>query len=166
MSLAHTRKPGTILGNVIFLIITGVIIFMFISFVSNYQIGRIEKVNNNYLISSNYLVPENYEEYKYTLEELKIEKYTESMIEYIDIIIEARKIDRYLEYSHLETRCVTRKTLAAVDMQIQNKMLLLEKLQYSNSKKLEKIYWNRYIESLKNYPIEEIKIKAQELELC
>lgn len=166
MQLAHKRKPGTILGNLVFLIITAVIIYLFIGYISNYQITKIEKLNNQFLVTSNSLVPENYDEYKFTLEELNQDKYTKPITAYIDLIVESRKINRHLEYSQLETQCITRTTLTQIEMQVQNKEQLLEKLNNSYSKKLDKILWSNYITSVENYDIEGIKEKAQELEMC
>jgi len=166
MSLASKRKPTTILGHLVILAITALIIFLFIGFIANFQINKISKINEEYLITSNYLVPENYIEYKIKLEELNQDKYTRPITEYLDLMLEAKKINRHLEYSQLETRCITRSTVARIEMQIQNKELLLEKFNNTYSKKLNKIYWNSYIDSLTNYDIEGLKEKALELEMC
>lgn len=166
MQLAHKRKAGTILGNIVFLVLAAIIVFLFISYISSYQINKISKINEKYLITSNYLVPENYEEYKLTLTELNQDKYTAPITEYINLILEARKIDRYLEYSQLETQCVTRTTIARIEMQMQNRDLLLEKFADTYSKKLDKIHWSDYITALESYNIYGIYEKAQELELC
>lgn len=166
MSLAYKRKPTTLLGHLVILAITALIVFLFIGFIANFQINKISKINEEYLITSSYLIPENYLEYKLKLEELNQDKYTTPITEYIGLMLEARKIDRYLEYSQLETRCVTRITLTRIEMQIQNKEILLDRFNYTYSKKLEKIYWSSYIDSITNYNIEGIKEKALELEMC
>ena len=60
MQLAHRRNQKTLLGAVVFLLVTAVIVYLFISFVNNYQINRIAKLNEKYGVSSGYLVPDDY----------------------------------------------------------------------------------------------------------
>jgi len=165
MSLAYKRQSMSLIGNLVFLIVVVIVVYLFVSFVYNYQINKIHKINAEFVISSNQLIPENTDDYRFTLKELNI-KYTEPIIEYIDLMNEAKRIERYLEYSQFETGCVTRTTLTKIEMQIQNKELLLRKFGAYQSRKLEKIHWSEYVVALENFDIERTKEKAQELDMC
>ena len=166
MQLAHRRNQKTLLGAVVFLLVTAVIVYLFISFVSNYQINRIAKLNEKYDVSSGYLVPDDYLGYTIELEGLGEDKYTGPITDYLELKSEAKILDRHLSYSLLETNCVTRNTLTRIEMQIQNKEELLYRFNNTYSKKLDKLFWKSYIESLESYDIERIKEKAQKLEMC
>lgn len=166
MSLAHKRKEKSFLGHMVVLVLTALVVFLFINLITNYQINQIIKINNKHFVSPNILVPENNQEYKLELKDLNDKKYTTPIIKYIDYMLEAKKIERHIEYSYLETNCVTRTTLSKIEMQVQNKELLLDSFLEIQSKKLNKLNWNDYIESLYDYNIENIREKAKRLEIC
>lgn len=168
MALAHKRKPIRTLGMLIILILAIALVYFFIIYVSNYNINRISKINNKHFISEISLIPSaDSEAYIRDLKALGTEKYTEPIIEYVSLYQESKRIDRAVNYAIIESKCITRTTVAKIDTQIQNKDLLLEKLKTGYNTKLDKIYWNTYIDVLENrYQIEELKTKVLEIPFC
>lgn len=166
MSLAHTRKPIRVLGMVIILIITVVLIYLLIMYISNYNITKIAKLNDKYLISETDLIPDDYGSYISDLKKIG-NKYTGTIIEYVYLYQDAKKIDRAVNYAIIENQCITRITIAKIDTQIQDRDELLEKLKAMQDKKLEKIYWNEYIDILENrYAIDALKTRVSEIPFC
>ncbi len=166
MSLAHTRKPIRVLGMVIILIITVVLIYLLIMYISNYNITKIAKLNDKYMISETDLIPDDYGSYISDLKKIG-NKYTGTIIEYVYLYQDAKKIDRAVNYAIIENQCITRITIAKIDTQIQDRDELLEKLKAMQDKKLEKIYWNEYIDILENrYAIDALKTRVSEIPFC
>lgn len=166
MSLAHKRKPIRVLGMVIILIITVVLIYLLIMYISNYNITKIAKLNDKYLISETDLIPDDYGSYISDLKKIG-NKYTGAIIEYVYLYQDAKKIDRAVNYAIIENQCITRITIAKIDTQIQDRDELLEKLKAMQDKKLEKIYWNEYIDILENrYAIDALKTRVSEIPFC
>lgn len=166
MSLAHKRKPIRVLGILIILIITVVLIYLLIMYISNYNITKIAKLNDKYLISETDLIPDDYGSYISDLKKIG-NKYTGTIIEYVYLYQDAKKIDRAVNYAIIENQCITRITIAKIDTQIQDRDELLEKLKAMQDKKLEKIYWNEYIDILENrYAIDALKTRVSEIPFC
>ncbi|MFA5745307.1 MAG: hypothetical protein WCX82_04130 [archaeon] len=167
MQLAHKRKPRTILGNVVFLMVVAIIVFFFIIYLTNFQINKVAKVNDKYGIERTDLVPESYSEYTTELKDLGFDKYTNPPIEYVYLYVNATKIDRAVRYAVVENQCVTRTTVAKIDSQIQERDKVLAKFQKNYSKKLDKLYWDTYIDILENkYNIEAVKATVTSLPYC
>lgn len=166
MSLAHKRKPIRVLGILIILIITVVLIYLLIMYISNYNITKIAKLNDKYMISETDLIPDDYGSYISDLKKIG-NKYTGTIIEYVYLYQDAKKIDRAVNYAIIENQCITRITIAKIDTQIQDRDELLEKLKAMQDKKLEKIYWNEYIDILENrYAIDALKTRVSEIPFC
>ncbi len=167
MSLAHTRNKKTFLGGLIVIMIAVVLVYALIMFISNYQINKISAINEKYYIAGSYLIPGDYQAYVSELMGVGAEKYTKPIVDYVYLYEDAKKIDRLVRYAITENQCVTRTTLAKIEMQIQERDKVLEEFQNSYSKKLDKIRWGRYIDVLENYyPVEEQRDVARDLPIC
>jgi Lhr-like helicase len=166
MSLAHTRKPISVIGHIVILVITVVAVYLLITTIANYQVNKISKVYDKYLVTRSDLIPDEYGSYIAELKAIGTDK-TQALIDYIYLYQEAKGLDRAVRYAATESGCITRTTIARIETQMQNRDKVLEEFNTTYSKKLDKIYWNTYIEILENkYDIESLKEKATALPFC
>lgn len=166
MSLAHTRKPISVVGHIVILIVVIIAAYFLITSIANYKINRIQKVYDKYMVTKNDLIPDEYISYVTELKKLGY-KETAPIVDYVYLTEEAKKLDRGVRYAVTQNECITRTTVARIETQIEDRDKVLEGFNNTYSKKLNNIYWDTYIDILKNqYNIELLKEKATALEFC
>lgn len=166
MSLAHKRKPINIFGLLVILIITVIAIYLFITAISNYQMNKIAKINEKYMVTRSDLIPDEHGGYVVELKGVWTSE-AQAIIDYVYLYLEAKNLDRAVRYAVVENECITRTTVARIETQMQNRDKVLNGFKNTYSKKLDKIYWDTYIDILENrYQIESLKEMAKALPFC
>lgn len=166
MSLAHTRKPISVVGHIVILVIVVIAIYLLITTIANYQVNKIAKVYDKYMVTRSDLIPDEYGSYVVELKAIGTDK-AQAIIDYVSLYQEAKNLDRTVRYAVTESGCITRTTIARIETQIQNRDKVLLGFNNTYSKKLDKIYWDTYIDILANkYYIESLKEKATALPFC
>lgn len=166
MSLAHTRKPIRVIGILVILVITVIAVYLLITTISNYQVNKIAKVYDKYMVTRSDLIPDEYGSYISELKAIGTDK-TQAIIDYVYLYQEAKSLDRGVKYAATESGCITRTTIARIETQMQTRDKVLEEFNNTYSNKLDKIYWDTYIDILENkYDIESLKTMATTLPFC
>ncbi|HOZ35812.1 MAG TPA: hypothetical protein PLK55_02415 [archaeon] len=166
MSLAHTRKPISVIGHIVILIIFVVAVYLLITTIANYQVNKIAKIYDKYMVTRSNLIPDETGNYIAELKALGTDK-AQAIIDYVYLYQEAKNLDRAIRYAATESGCITRTTIARIETQMQDRDKVLLGFNNTYSKKLDKIYWDTYIDILENkYDIESLKEKATALSFC
>lgn len=166
MSLAHKRKPIGFFGMLIVIIIAIGIVYLLITTITNHNVNKIAKINDKYMVTRNDLIPDEHGGYVVDLKTIGTSE-AQIIIDYVYLTLEARKLDRAVRYAITENGCITRNTIARIETQIQNRDKVLNSFKNTYSKKLNKIYWDTYIDILENrYQIDILKKTARALPFC
>lgn len=164
--LSYRKRPLSFFGVVVFLIIVALLIFGFFKMSEQITLNKIEKINAEFEITTNNLIP--YDRTGYVIELNKINsKETDLITEYVLLYDDAEKLDRmYTQIYSLETPCITEKTLEKFEYYMELREAYQDLFIFYNKKKLEKIYWDRYITGLDNRSLESTLERLQNLSKC
>ncbi len=145
------RSKTSFLGDIIFIIILVIAIYLAMNILANNEFKKIELINEKYGVTQNNLLPANQAEYISELSALNNTKYTKPIIDYINLNEESIKLNNLVNYGVLTNEgCISKKLQLKVTVFTQKQDMLLTNFESINAPKLEKIYWNQYISKLKN----------------
>jgi len=162
------RKKTTFLGDIIFIIILVVAIYLAMNIIENNKFKKIELINEKYGVTENSLIPINQEEYISELYALNNNKYTRPIIAYINLNDESIKLNNQINLNALSGKnCVSKNLQLKVSVFVQEQDTLINNFESISSRKVNKIYWHKYIINLKNAnDYKDAKIEIQKKEIC
>lgn len=164
--LSYRKRPLSFFGVVVFIIIVALLIFGFLKLSEQRKLNKIEKINTEFEITKDNLIP--YDRIGYVIELSKLKTTEADLIkEYVLLYDDAEKLDRmYNQIYSLESPCITEKTLNKFEDYLDLRDAYQDLFLYYDNKKLEKIYWGRYIAGLDNVVLESALERLQRLERC
>ncbi len=165
----YHRKKTSFLGDLIFIIILVVAVFIFLRQMSTNEITQIERINKEFGVNGSTLVPDNTYEYIAQLNSAKSKDFANTLIEYSKLDLEAKEINKLVALTVTNNNnCISKNFKSKVNAFIlkQNRITKLFDKQ-KNNKKLNRLNWNNYIDNLKNTKeYSNLKIELLSLPFC
>ena len=162
------EKRTTFLGDMVFIIILVLAIYLSMNLLSGNQITKLSKINNTFGVSQNNLIPINQDAYIAELSLLSDNTHTQPIIDYINLNKDSIKINRLVNNNILANNtCISRTLYLEINSFVQKQDTLLDTFDKLNSSKLNKIYWNQYIDNLTNLnEYRDLKTEIIKHEVC
>lgn len=162
------KRNSSFIGDLIVVILIVLALFLVLNQINTKKIEKIQKINQEFNIKKDNLLSKNQEKYITNLEKINLEKITNPIIEYNNIVKRARDINRSLNLSILQNKkCIKKDLSLEINSYLIDKKRLLEEFKNQDSKKLDKIYWDKYIESLRETTsIQEISNAIKTMPVC
>jgi hypothetical protein len=166
----NQTKEGktTFLGDLIFIIIRVLTIYLAMTLLTGNQIKKFEKINDKFGVSEDNLIPSNKAAYIADLSLLNDTTHSKPIIDYIYLNDDSIKINKMVNLAVLEDKnCISRTLYLEINSIAQNQDALLDEFESLDSSKLNKIYWNNYIENLRNNnDYRTLRIEITKLDIC
>jgi hypothetical protein len=164
----NKERRTTFLGDMIFIIILVLVIYLSMTLLSGNQITKLSKINNIYGVSQDNLIPVNQDAYIADLSLLSDNLHTKPIIDYINLNKDSIKINKLVNYNLItNNNCISRTLYLQINSFVQKQDTLLDTFEKLDSPKLNKIYWNQYIENLRDRDeYRDLKIEIIKLEIC
>lgn len=161
------EKKISFIGDLLIIIVIVLALYFAINIIHINEVKKIEKINQKYNVSKENLIPKNKENYIHDLERIN-KTYAKPIIEYIYLDDNAKRINRMVNNNVLSGNdCVSSKLYLEVNYFTQVQENLLDKFENLYSKKLERIYWDKYISNLKeNNDYKYLKTEITKLKIC
>ena len=154
------KNKISFLGDILIIIVLLIFAFIIYNGFVNEEINKINSANTKHLVYNQKLIPDDKVDY---LEELKSidNKYTETIISFIELQEDTHKFSRKIEYDIAIEKCVKEKRITELNIIKNRKQKILNNFEDLKNNKVEIIYWSSYINVLKNYDLDQIKIYLQ-----
>ena len=164
----NKERRTTFLGDMIFIIILVLVIYLSMTLLSGNQITKLSKINNIYGVSQDNLIPVNQDAYIADLSLLSDNLHTKPIIDYINLNKDSIKINKLVNYNLITNNdCISRTLYLQINSFVQKQDTLLDTFENLDSTKLNKIYWSQYIDNLTNInEYRDLKIEIIKLEIC
>jgi len=166
--MSKERTKTTFLGDLIFIIILVIAIYLAMNISENNQFKKIELINDKYQVNANNLIPVNQEEYIVELSNLNNTKYTAPIIDYIKLNNESIQLNKLVNWVALsDNNCVSKTLQLKVNVLTQKQDSLINTFESLNAKKVKNIYWETYLSNLKNAnDYKDMKIEILKKRIC
>ena len=161
-------KKTSFLGEIIFIIVLVLFVYLFMNQVKTSDIKTIQKINNKYGITKNNLVPNNHLDYIAELNNIN-SQYSKPIINFVNFIVDTRDIPEAINLTILnEKKCISKKLrLKIITAPLNQKEAIHQFESIKKNKQLNKINWDSYIQTLKlNTQLTEIKTEALDVPVC
>jgi len=164
----HKERRTTFLGDMIFIIILVLVIYLSMTLLSGNQITKLSKINEIYGVSQDNLIPVNQDAYIADLSLLSDNVHTKPIIDYINLNKDSIKINKLVNYNLItNNNCISRTLYLQINSFVQKQDTLLDTFEKLDSTKLNKIYWSQYIDNLTNRDeYRDLKTEVIKLEIC
>lgn len=164
----HKERRTTFLGDMIFIIILVLAIYLSLNLLSGNQIIKLSKINETYGVSQDNLIPNNQDAYIADLSLLSDNVHTKPIIDYINLNKDSIKINKLVNYNLItNNNCISRTLYLQINSFVQKQDTLLDTFEKLDSPKLNKIYWSQYIDNLTNRDdYRNLKTEVIKLEIC
>jgi hypothetical protein len=146
-----------------------IVIFLFLKQINTNNISKIQKINTKYLVDNINLLPINEQAYIAELNVLNEEQYTKPITDFVKLNIRAKQIYKLIQLNKIKnTNCISTTLLLKVNsIQLYKNNLLDLFNEQKNNTKLNKIYWNEYIDILTNLnQLQELQLELNKIEMC
>lgn len=163
------RRKTSFLGEIIFIIILVIIVYLFLMQVKSTDLNKLEKINKKYGVTGEVLVPTNHLDYIAELNELKTKEYTTPIINYVILANDAKEITDSINLTILNDRnCISNKLHLKINLIVTKQKNVLNLFtKEENNKHFEKIYWDKYIEKLRSTTeFQDIKNELNAISVC
>ncbi len=158
------KKKSNFLGFIIVLLIALFFLYLIYNNYNSNKIETIEFTNSYYNVYSEKLVPDNYINYILDLQQLRLDEFTDPITEYAYLYKDSLNLRNQINFEN-NNRCITYNLKNKIQAYNNSKKELIKQFEaiYPTPKK---IYWNQYIENLKNQDSEQIELKLKEIQTC
>jgi len=163
------RKKTSFLGEIIFIIILVIIVYLFLMQVKTTDLNKLEKLNKDFGVNGDVLVPEDYMGYLARLNEINTKEYTIPIQNYIMLAIDAKEITDTINLTILNNKdCISKKLYLKINLiATKQKNVLNLFTKEENNKHFEKIYWDKYIEKLRSTTeFQDLKNEISTISVC
>lgn len=165
------KRRTSFLGSLIIIIIIVITIYLLTKQVSTNYITKIKNIDDKYLVNSARLLPTNEQAYLTELKALNNKQYTQPIIDFIYLDLKAKETHKLLELNKItNNNCVSNDLLHSLGSFLFYKEKTTNEFELQkNNSKLNKIYWNDYLDLLNNIDLEQyqkLKIELNKLKKC
>ena len=144
-------RKSSFIGDLIFgIILIGAIVLILYQ-VNNNQIKQIAKIDKQYGVDGDTLIPYDSDGYIAMLTQINNNDYTTPIIQYIRLYEDSKKLNNKINLLILTgNNCVPKSISFEVDSMIQKQQNVVALFEAGNRKKLNQIYWDKYLDILKS----------------